>query len=118
MTGALACDGGLQIGDRVVIRKAGAIIPDIVRSITRKQRENELIAFHGNKDVNMPTEILDQLVASSLTQERPPFNLMAHIGGKCPSCGSTDSGRPIAGGATIKAWIGRCHRTISRRASR
>lgn len=53
---------GLQIGDEVEIRKAGAIIPELVRSVT----------------------------GDSLLRERPPFSLMDHIGGKCPSCNGTD----------------------------
>jgi DNA ligase (NAD+) len=74
----------------VIIRKAGAIIPEIVSSVARRIREEELVAFHGNEDVNIPYDVLEQIVAESLAQERPPFDLVAHIGGKCPSCGSAD----------------------------
>lgn len=51
----------LNVGDTVEVRKAAAIIPEIVRSLT------------GETCV-----------------DRTPFSLIEHIGGKCPSCGSTD----------------------------
>lgn len=50
----------LKVGDTVVIRKAGAIIPEIVRSVSTQHRENF------------------------------KFDLREHVGGKCPSCGSSD----------------------------
>jgi DNA ligase (NAD+) len=49
---------GLQVGDRVVVRKAGAIIPEVLRSITHGERKIQSIFFLTN-----------------------------HIGDKCPSCG-------------------------------
>jgi DNA ligase (NAD+) len=59
---------GLQVGDRVEIRKAGAIIPEIVRSLTREE--------HMTKQAGIDL--------------RPKFSLLDHIGGKCPSCGGAD----------------------------
>lgn len=53
---------GLAVGDQVEVRKAAAIIPEIVRS----------------------------LQADSDGSPRPPFSLLKHIGGQCPSCGGTD----------------------------
>jgi len=49
---------GLQVGDRVVVRKAGAIIPEVLRSITHGERKIQSIFF-----------------------------LTKHIDGVCPSCG-------------------------------
>lgn len=51
----------LNVGDTVEVRKAAAIIPEIVRSIT------------GETCV-----------------DRTPFSLIEHIDGKCPSCGGND----------------------------
>ena len=54
---------GLAVGDRVIVRKAGAIIPEVVSSVTFDHMQiNERAA-------------------------RPTFRLVDHIGGKCPSCG-------------------------------
>lgn len=57
---------GLAVGDRVIIRKAGAIIPEIVRSATFDQMQ-----------------CLER-------DARDEFSLVGHIDGKCPSCGSTE----------------------------
>jgi DNA ligase (NAD+) len=70
----------LRIGDRVIVRKAGAVIPELVRSITGETRA-----------------------------EQQPFNLIEHIGGKCPSCGSTDIQKAEVDGEKQVAW--RCMNT-------
>ncbi len=64
---------GLQVGDRVVIRKAGAIIPEIIRSVQADFRET------GEGSLS-----------------RPLFSLIDHIGGRCPSCGGRDISKTTA----------------------
>ena len=50
----------IRIGDTVVIEKAGEVIPAVVRVVTEQRPENA-----------------------------KPFDFLAHIGGKCPVCGSS-----------------------------
>ena len=64
----------LRIGDRVVVRKAGAIIPEIVRSITGQTRSE---------------------------QEQQPFSLYEHVEGQCPSCSGAIEVRDVDKGAAI-----------------
>lgn len=63
---------GLAVGDEVEVRKAGAIIPEIIRSVTFDRMQG-----------------LEQ-------DQREMFSLLGHIGGKCPSCGSTEVYRMTA----------------------
>jgi len=58
----------LCVGDRVVIQKAGGVIPQLVESVTHREIE------------------------SKKGEIRPPFSLLGHVGGKCPRCGSADVG--------------------------
>jgi DNA ligase (NAD+) len=67
----------LRIGDRVVVRKAGAIIPEIVRSITGRTRSE---------------------------QEQQPFSLYEHVEGECPSCSGTIEVRDVDKGAA-SVWV-------------
>lgn len=62
---------GLRVGDRVIIRKAGAIIPEIVR------------------------------VAGKRTLPAPDWSLLEHIEHKCPSCGGSDIQKPVVWGTTL-----------------
>jgi len=66
----------IRIGDTVVIRKAGMVIPEVVEVVkTRRPRDAK------------------------------PFNLCAHIGGKCPACGGPIAKEKISGGqANEVAW--------------
>jgi DNA ligase (NAD+) len=50
----------IRIGDTVVIEKAGEVIPAVVKVVVEKRPAHT-----------------------------PPFDFLAHIGGKCPACGST-----------------------------
>jgi len=66
----------IRIGDTVVIRKAGMVIPEVVEAVLSR---------------------------------RPPgakeFDLLAHIGGKCPACGSAVVKEKISsGGKEEVAW--------------
>jgi DNA ligase (NAD+) len=81
---------GLQIGDEVEIQKMGAIIPGCVRSVTRDNRVKELEEFYELKHPDDEVFLKINWVGDALQQERPPFSLVDHIGGKCPSCGCTD----------------------------
>jgi DNA ligase (NAD+) len=55
---------GVRPGDRVVIRKAGAIVPEIVRSVEADFRET-----------------------GTMSLDTPPFDIGEHVNGICPSCG-------------------------------
>jgi DNA ligase (NAD+) len=66
----------IRIGDTVVIRKAGMVIPEVAEVVKSK---------------------------------RPPgakeFDLLAHIGGKCPACGGSIAKEKMSGGeADEVAW--------------
>ena len=65
----------IRIGDTVVIRKAGMVIPEVLEAVKSKR----------------PTG----------AQE---FDLFAHIGGKCPACGGTVAREKIADGEAEVAW--------------
>jgi DNA ligase (NAD+) len=77
----------LQIGDTVVLQKAGAIIPEIVESVDHLRALDEITASLPPPRADEPADPIGR-VLGRLRQLRPPFDLVAHIGGKCPSCGS------------------------------
>jgi DNA ligase (NAD+) len=77
---------GLQIGDTVVLQKAGAIIPEIVSSKTYDERFKELYDDFRAKFSNTP-EGTESRTEEAIDIERPPFDLAAHINFCCPSCG-------------------------------
>lgn len=80
----------LQIGDTVVLQKAGAIIPEIASSETLRARQEVLYAYYGEEHSGRPPSELTAMVHQAIAKERPPFSLVDHLGGKCPCCGSTD----------------------------
>lgn len=79
----------LQVGDTVEIRKAGGVIPEIVESKTSKERTSALWEeITGYPHTNLTVTQQREALRDRLSEERPPFSLLSHIGGKCPSCGS------------------------------
>lgn len=81
----------IRIGDTVVIRKAGMVIPEVVE-VVRGRRPPEAV----------------------------PFDLVAHVRGKCPACGGTIAQEKVSGGAqTEVAWrcgnIAGCPAQLTRR---
>jgi len=77
---------GLQIGDKVEVFKAGAIIPAIRRSVTGEERREELRAYFRAKSPEVPALILEPWVEQAMAEARPPFSLTKHVSGRCPSC--------------------------------
>jgi DNA ligase (NAD+) len=65
----------IRIGDTVVIRKAGMVIPEVLEAVKSKRPP-------GAKE----------------------FDFLAHIGGKCPACGGPVARERIAGGEQEVAW--------------
>jgi DNA ligase (NAD+) len=66
----------IRIGDTVVIRKAGMVIPEVLEVLTTRR----------------PTDA-------------KPFDLLQHIGGKCPACGGPISREKVSSGdADEVAW--------------
>lgn len=65
---------GIQVGDTVRIRKAGAIIPEIVESVTQR----EFLEIAQKQELKVKID------------KRASAPLPDLIGHKCPSCGSTD----------------------------
>ena len=66
----------IRIGDTVVIRKAGMVIPEVVEVLKSKRP-------HDAKE----------------------FDLVAHIGGKCPACGGPVAKEKVSGGGAEEvAW--------------
>lgn len=63
----------IRVGDTVIIEKAGEIIPAVIEVVHSKRHEHAV-----------------------------PFNLVAHIGGQCPSCGG-----PVEKAEGFVAW--RCN---------
>lgn len=92
---------GLCVGDDVEIRKAGAVIPQLVSSVSADSRRRELERYYASKYPEVPAVNRSVMVEEAMTAICAPFDLIKHIGGKCPSCGGTDIRKPIAGGATI-----------------
>lgn len=81
----------IRIGDTVVIRKAGMVIPEVVEVVKAKRPP-------GTK----------------------PFDLVAHVGGKCPACGGPIAREKIAGGTGEEvAWrcqnVAGCPAQLTRR---
>ncbi len=66
----------IRIGDTVVIRKAGMVIPEVVEVLKSKRPSTAV-----------------------------PFDLVAHVHGRCPACGGPLAREKIAGGAVDEvAW--------------
>jgi DNA ligase (NAD+) len=65
----------IRIGDTVVIRKAGMVIPEVLEAVKSKRPR-------GAKE----------------------FDFLAHIGGKCPACGGPVAREKMAGGEQEVAW--------------
>lgn len=66
----------IRIGDTVVIRKAGMVIPEVL-----------------------------EVVKSKRPKAARPFDFVAHIGGKCPACGGPIAKEKVSGGDTEEvAW--------------
>ena len=81
----------IRIGDTVVIRKAGMVIPEIFEVVKTKRPA-------GAKE----------------------FDLFKHVGGKCPACGGTIAKEKMSGGETDEvAWrcqnIAGCPAQLTRR---
>jgi DNA ligase (NAD+) len=80
----------IRIGDTVVIRKAGMVIPEVLEAVKSKRPP-------GAKE----------------------FDLFAHIGGKCPACGGPVAREKIAGGEQEVAWrcenVAGCPAQLTRR---
>lgn len=81
----------IRIGDTVVIRKAGMVIPEVVEVVKAKRPP-------GTR----------------------PFDLVAHIGGKCPACSTPVVREKIAGGTGEEvAWrcpnVAGCPTQLTRR---
>ena len=68
-------DKDIRIGDTVVIRKAGMVIPEVLEAVMSKRPS-------GAKK----------------------FDFLAHIGGQCPACGGPVAREKIAGGEEEVAW--------------
>lgn len=68
----------IRIGDTVVIRKAGMVIPEVLESVKDKRPQ-------GAKE----------------------FDFVAHLGGKCPACGGPISREKVSGGESDEV-IWRC----------
>lgn len=108
---------GLTIGDTVEVRKAAAIIPEVVKSRTAEYREQELTRYFRQVK-NVSEDELKVIVNESMTAERPPFDLIKHLGGKCPSCGSNDLEKQQVAGEDGAKWCctnDRCPAQLSAR---
>ncbi len=66
----------IRIGDTVIIRKAGMVIPEVIEVVKSKRRD-----------------------------DARPFDLFEHVGGKCPACGGTISRSQVSTGKKAEvAW--------------
>ena len=66
----------IRIGDTVIIRKAGMVIPEVIEAVQSKR-----------------------------PGDARPFDLVAHIGGKCPACGAPVVRQQVASGKKAEtAW--------------
>ena len=66
----------IRIGDTVIIRKAGMVIPEVI-----------------------------EVILSKRPADARPFDLVGHLGGKCPACGGPISRQQVATGKkTEVAW--------------
>lgn len=96
---------GLLIGDTVVLQKAGAIIPEITKSVTYArvaERVAQEVSARGAR-ADQPADPVGRVMAA-LEKERPPFSLVAHLGGKCPSCGSDKLEKQATQGGDGARW--------------
>ena len=74
----------IRIGDTVIVRKAGMVIPEVVEVVNKERR----------------------------SADSAPFDFLAFTGGKCPACGGPVAKEMVSGGATEEvAW--RCQNVAS-----
>lgn len=80
----------IRIGDFVVIRKAGMVIPEVL-----------------------------EVVKSKRADDAKEFNLFEHVGGKCPACGGDIAREKMSGGEEQVAWrcqnVAGCPAQLTRR---
>ena len=74
----------LQEGDEVVLQKAAAIIPEIVRSVTADKRREQLLTFYTAEMPNSTPADVENQVKAVLEAERPAFSIPVALGGCCP----------------------------------
>lgn len=79
----------------------------------RGLRRDELIDFYTTKHPEDEFWLTQQHADEVLLEEgyRPPFSLVAHLGGKCPSCGGTDLQKQVVAGEDGTRWM--CMNTAS-----
>lgn len=86
---------GVRVGDKVIVHKAAEIIPEIVSSITydevvrTAQAEVDISIPYMGETYTEQNKLRADLLVARINRARPPFNLVDHIGGKCPWCKST-----------------------------
>ena len=80
----------IRIGDTVVVRKAGMVIPEVLEAVKSKR-----------------------------PKEAEPFDFLAFTGGKCPVCGGPVAKEKVAGGEAEVAWrcqnVAGCPAQLTRR---
>lgn len=93
---------GLRENMQVYVRKAAGVIPEIVRAVTPERvKTGRPEAYtppeHSYNDAHAasepPSDVdarLDLMPDIAAVENKLRFDLVAHIGGKCPSCGSSD----------------------------
>ena len=85
---------GLQVGDTVTLAKAGMIIPELLDSVTHEELVKDMMVRLSKHPTGHPLADAPEQVRKDAVKvvgnTRPHFGLVAHLGGKCPSCGSTD----------------------------
>lgn len=106
---------GLLQGDDVEIRKAGAIIPEVVRSVSADYRRREISRYVASIYTQYSLEEQDAQVNEMMNAERTPFSLLKHIDHKCPACASTDVVRREEGAAVYYCQNPGCPATLAAR---
>ena len=80
----------IRIGDTVVVRKAGMVIPEVLEAVKSKR-----------------------------PKDAEPFDFLAFTGGKCPVCGGPVAKENVAGGEAEVAWrcqnVAGCPAQLTRR---